>query len=90
MVDNVVKPLFIRGGVPIHGAVIFFALFGGLAAFGPVGFLVGPLAVSFLVAVVRMYRRGTIGGLTAAGSRRPGLKARNASSVSVSRMPGTF
>jgi len=57
MVDNVVKPLFIRGGVPIHGAVIFFALLGGLAAFGPIGFLVGPLAVSFVVAVVRMYRR---------------------------------
>lgn len=57
LIDNVVKPLFIRGGVPIHGAVIFFALLGGLAAFGPVGFLVGPLAVSFLVAVVRMYRR---------------------------------
>ena len=57
LVDNVVKPIFIRGGVPIHGAVIFFALFGGLAAFGPVGFLVGPLAVTFLVAVVRMYRR---------------------------------
>jgi predicted PurR-regulated permease PerM len=57
MVDNVAKPLFIRGGVPIHGAVIFFALFGGLAAFGPIGFLVGPLAISFVVAVVRMYRR---------------------------------
>jgi predicted PurR-regulated permease PerM len=57
MIDNVVKPLFIRGGVPIHGAVIFFALLGGIAAFGPIGFLVGPLAVTFLVAVVRMYRR---------------------------------
>lgn len=57
MIDNVVKPIFIRGGVPIHGAVIFFALLGGLAVFGPIGFLVGPLAVTFLVAVVRMYRR---------------------------------
>jgi predicted PurR-regulated permease PerM len=57
MIDNVVKPLFIRGGVPIHGAVVFFALFGGLAAFGPIGFLIGPLAVTFIVAVVRMYRR---------------------------------
>jgi predicted PurR-regulated permease PerM len=57
MIDNVVKPIIIRGGVPIHGAVIFFALFGGLAVFGPVGFLIGPLAISFLVAVVRMYRR---------------------------------
>ena len=57
MIDNVVKPIFIRGGVPIHGAVIFFALLGGLAAFGPAGFLIGPLSVTFLVAVVRMYRR---------------------------------
>ncbi len=57
MIDNVVKPIFIRGGVPIHGAVIFFALLGGLAAFGPIGFLVGPLSVTFLVAVVRMYSR---------------------------------
>ncbi|HUK66630.1 MAG TPA: AI-2E family transporter [Anaeromyxobacteraceae bacterium] len=57
LIDNVVKPMFIRGGVPIHGAIIFFALLGGLAVFGPVGFLVGPLAVSFLVAVVRMYKR---------------------------------
>jgi predicted PurR-regulated permease PerM len=56
-IDNVLKPLFIRGGVPIHGAVIFFALIGGLLVFGPVGFLVGPLSVAFLVAVVRMYRR---------------------------------
>lgn len=57
MIDNVVKPLFIRGGVPIHGAVVFFALFGGLFAFGPIGVLIGPLAVTFIVAVVRMYRR---------------------------------
>lgn len=62
IVDNVVKPIFIRGGVPIHGAVIFFALLGGLAAFGPVGFLVGPFAVSFVVAVIRMYRRDYASG----------------------------
>jgi predicted PurR-regulated permease PerM len=57
LIDNVVKPIFIRGGVPIHGAIIFFALLGGLAVFGPIGFLVGPLAVTFLVAVARMYQR---------------------------------
>ncbi len=57
MVDNVVKPLVIKGGLEIHGAVVFFSLLGGLAAFGPVGLVAGPLAVSFLIAVVRMYRR---------------------------------
>lgn len=58
LVDNVVKPLFIKGGVEIHGAVIFFSLLGGIAAFGPVGLIVGPLVVSFFLAVVRLARRG--------------------------------
>jgi predicted PurR-regulated permease PerM len=57
LVDNVVKPLFMRGGLEIHGAVIFFSLLGGLAMFGPIGLVVGPLAVAFLIAVVRIYRR---------------------------------
>ena len=63
LVDNLVKPLLIKGGVPIHGAIIFFALLGGIAVFGPVGFLLGPLSVTFLVAVVRMYRRDYGGGV---------------------------
>jgi predicted PurR-regulated permease PerM len=57
LVDNVAKPWLIRGGVPIHGGVIFFGLIGGLAIFGPIGLIAGPLAIAFLVAVVRMYQR---------------------------------
>jgi predicted PurR-regulated permease PerM len=55
-IDNFVKPLFIRGGVELHGAVVFFSLLGGLAAFGPVGIIAGPLVVAFFVAVTRMER----------------------------------
>jgi predicted PurR-regulated permease PerM len=35
------------------GAVIFFALLGGLAAFGPVGLVAGPLVVAFFIAISR-------------------------------------
>jgi predicted PurR-regulated permease PerM len=49
LIDNVVKPLLIKGGVHISAAVLFFALIGGLAMFGPVGLVVGPLAVSFFI-----------------------------------------
>jgi len=49
VIDNVVKPLLIKGGIHINAAVLFFALIGGLAMFGPVGLIVGPLAVSFFV-----------------------------------------
>jgi predicted PurR-regulated permease PerM len=57
LIDNVVKPYLIRGGLQLHGAVVFFALLGGLAYFGPVGLLAGPLIVSFFLAVIRMWDR---------------------------------
>jgi predicted PurR-regulated permease PerM len=59
LIDNVVKPLLIKEGVRLDGAVLFFALIGGLALFGAVGLLVGPLAVASFVAVVS--RRPTSG-----------------------------
>lgn len=57
LVDNLVKPLLIRRGLEIHGAVVFFALIGGIAAFGAIGLLVGPLVVALFLAVVRIYHR---------------------------------
>jgi predicted PurR-regulated permease PerM len=55
--DNVIKPLLVRRGMHLHGAIIFFALLGGLAVFGPIGLLLGPLCVAFFLAVLRIYER---------------------------------
>jgi predicted PurR-regulated permease PerM len=57
LVDNVVKPLLMKGGIQMHGAVVFFALLGGLAAFGAMGLLIGPLAVALFLAMLRIYQR---------------------------------
>jgi len=57
MVDNVLKPMIIKGGMEMHGAVVFFALIGGFLAFGLVGLVLGPLSVSLLLAVLRIYER---------------------------------
>jgi predicted PurR-regulated permease PerM len=57
LADNVIKPYLMRGAVKLHGAVIFFALLGGVSVFGPIGILAGPLIVSFFLAVVRMWDR---------------------------------
>jgi predicted PurR-regulated permease PerM len=57
LVDNVVKPLILKGGMHMPGAVVFFALLGGLAAFGLMGLLLGPLVVSLFVALLRIYER---------------------------------
>lgn len=56
LIDNVIKPFLIKDDVRLHGAVVFFALLGGLAAFGPVGLLIGPISVALLVEIIRVYR----------------------------------
>ena len=37
--------------------IVFFALIGGLSAFGTPGLFIGPLVVAFFLALLRMYRR---------------------------------
>jgi predicted PurR-regulated permease PerM len=57
VVDNLIKPILIKRGMEINGAVVFFALLGGIAAFGAVGLLLGPLVVSLFLALARIYQR---------------------------------
>jgi predicted PurR-regulated permease PerM len=37
--------------------VVFFALIGGIAAFGMIGLVIGPLAVALFLALLRIYER---------------------------------
>lgn len=67
LLDNLARPYLLRGGMALHGGVIFFALLGGIAAFGPIGLVLGPLVVTFLLSALEMYRREYGGGKPAAG-----------------------
>lgn len=57
VVEHLVKPLLMRGGMDLSGGVVFFSLIGGLSAFGPIGIALGPLIVAFFVSLLRMYQR---------------------------------
>jgi predicted PurR-regulated permease PerM len=57
LIDNLLRPMLIRGGVQLHGALIFFSLIGAISAFGGVGLFLGPLALVFFLAVVRTRRQ---------------------------------
>jgi predicted PurR-regulated permease PerM len=61
LADNVVKPLVMRGGMRANGTLVFFALIGGLMAFGPLGLLLGPLALTFFQTMLRFVREGGAG-----------------------------
>jgi predicted PurR-regulated permease PerM len=66
-----VKPLLIKEDLRLNGAVLFFALIGGLALFGAVGLLVGPLAVASFVALVSRHRGAAATVETAPAVRPP-------------------
>jgi predicted PurR-regulated permease PerM len=72
LIDNVIRPLFMKKGqASSSGAVALFSLVGGVAAFGPIGLIVGPLAVTLFLALLRIYRRDVEGKSAAPPPPRP-------------------
>jgi predicted PurR-regulated permease PerM len=57
MIDNLLKPMLIKEGLRLPGAVVFLSLFGGIVLFGPLGFIAGPLVVTFFLSMVRLGQR---------------------------------
>jgi predicted PurR-regulated permease PerM len=57
LIDNVIRPILVRGGTGLNGALILFALLGGLLAFGFIGLIVGPLALALFLSVANVRRR---------------------------------
>lgn len=55
-IDNFLSPLVIGSKISIPPLFILFAVLGGIALFGPVGLLIGPLAVSLLYTLISIYK----------------------------------
>lgn len=55
LIDNVLAPHLMRRGTPIHPFFILLSVLGGIVVFGPIGFLAGPLIVSFIYALLDIY-----------------------------------
>jgi predicted PurR-regulated permease PerM len=46
MADNVLRPLLLSGRTTMHGLLAFVSLLGGMAAFGFIGLVIGPVAIA--------------------------------------------
>jgi predicted PurR-regulated permease PerM len=55
LIDNFLGPKLVGQGMQLHPLAIFIAVLGGLSFFGPLGFLLGPLAISVCLAFVDIY-----------------------------------
>jgi predicted PurR-regulated permease PerM len=56
LIDNLLGPYLMNRGINIHSFLILISVLGGLVTFGVVGFLLGPLILAFLVALLDIYR----------------------------------
>lgn len=55
LIDNFLGPKLAERGMQIHPFLILLSILGGIAFFGPLGFLLGPLVLSLLVALLGIY-----------------------------------
>jgi predicted PurR-regulated permease PerM len=56
LVDNILKPLILKGSAQIHTMFGFLSILGGVFAFGPKGLIVGPVVLSLILSAYRIYR----------------------------------
>lgn len=56
-IDNVLYPILVGKRTSLHTAVIFVAIFGGLALFGISGFVLGPVIVAATMLVLETWKK---------------------------------
>jgi len=55
-IDNVLRPYLISGRVQMHTLLIFFAVFGGVNAFGFLGLFIGPVILAVTMTLLGLLR----------------------------------
>jgi len=56
LIDNILHPIAYKRGVSAHPIFIFFAIFGGIYLFGPMGLIFGPIVLSFYITLLEIYK----------------------------------
>jgi predicted PurR-regulated permease PerM len=57
VIDNVLKPILVKGSGDTPSIFILFSILGGITYFGMIGFILGPLILAFLLALLRIYQK---------------------------------
>jgi len=54
--DNVLRPLLIEGRIRMHTMLVFFSIMGGIAYFGVLGMVFGPIIVALGMTLLEVYK----------------------------------
>ena len=55
--DYILRPKLVGTRIRMSDLLVFIAIFGGIEAFGILGVVLGPIAVAFLLSLIRIYQR---------------------------------
>jgi predicted PurR-regulated permease PerM len=55
LLDNILRPLFLQDRIQLHPLIIFFAIMGGVKAYGFNGIILGPMAVILFLTVLDLF-----------------------------------
>ncbi|MDR2486268.1 MAG: AI-2E family transporter [Treponema sp.] len=53
--DNILRPMFLQNRIQLHPLIIFFAILGGVSAFGFNGLILGPMLVILFLTVLDLF-----------------------------------
>jgi predicted PurR-regulated permease PerM len=56
-VDNLLRPLLIKGGIKMHPLLLFFSIMGGLKLFGMNGLILGPMLLMLFFTGVELFNQ---------------------------------
>jgi predicted PurR-regulated permease PerM len=69
LVDNVIRPWVISGRAEMGGLVVFISVLGGIAVFGMLGLVLGPIIVATGASMLDLYAAGVRPGATVLAKR---------------------
>ncbi|HEU4389023.1 MAG TPA: AI-2E family transporter, partial [Blastocatellia bacterium] len=55
-IDNIIRPFVMSGRVRLHSLLVFFAVLGGVKAFGILGLFIGPITLAVTMALLEILR----------------------------------
>jgi predicted PurR-regulated permease PerM len=54
-IDNVLRPILLAGRAQLNGLLVLISVLGGIAAFGPIGLVLGPVIVATMSSLLSAY-----------------------------------
>jgi len=60
LIDNLVQPFIVGSRTRMHALLILLSMLGGLNAFGPIGFILGPTILAAFLVLLELYKSGIL------------------------------